>query len=330
MSPSSKSKAGDSDTHEHSSKCQMVTDDSPPMYGAAVMPPRGPSQLSSAPQTLYNLGEQLGDPSWSPSPSMPDPFVDENKSQKQGKGTGCGSSKPNRSHSATLSNSYFNATNDVPQITIENELATAIAESQFDEMMASFIRGEHKTFTPIATRMNTPVHTSSLCDELSSSPNSRPFNEQHRAVPVTTRDPPPPPPGSREPSDINIALSQSETPEPVEQAVVTVKQTPALIIRSKKEGLGLTRKSKALALANGGQNEDRRWSQEAPIMVGEAKRKWSGNSSTSSLLRDISNVAPVHKASRIGSKGDQISPHTREMPRKGADWAPQGELEQIH
>ena len=309
----------------------MVTDDSPLAYGAALMPPRKSSQLLSAPQTLYNLGEQLGDPSWSPSPPMSDPFVDENRLQRQGEETRPGSAKPDRSHSATHSSGYIDTANDVPQITIDGEFALAAAESQFDEMMASFIYDDDKTFTRGTTRTNTPAHTPDICDKLSTSPNSRPFslpNEQHRAVPVTMRDLPLLP-GTRESSDASITLGQSEPLETAEPAVVTVKQTPALIIRSKKEGLGLTRKSKALTLANRSDDEGRRWSQEAPTMVGEAKRKWSGNRSTSSLLRDISNLGPVHKASRIGSKGDPDGPHKTEMLTNGADWSPQGESERI-
>lgn len=330
-SPSSKLKGVDSETHEHSSKYQMGTDDTPPAYGSALMPLRKPSQLLSAPQTLYNLGEQLGDPSWSPSPPMSDPFVDENKLQRQGEEIRYGSAQPDRSLSATHSSVYIDTANDVTQITIDGEFAPATAESQFDEMMASFIDGDDKTFTRAATRTNTPMHTPDICDELSTSPNSRPFslpNEQHRAVPVTMQDLPLLL-GTREPSDASITLGQSRTVETAEPAVVTVKQTPALIIRSKKEGLGLTRKSKALTPANRGENEGGRWSREAPSIVGEAKRKWSGNRSTSSLLRDISNLGPVHKASRIGSKGDLNGPHKTEILRNGADRSPQGESEEF-
>lgn len=322
-SPSSKLKAGDPNTHDHSSTCRMHTDDSSQTCSAALMPPLASSQLFSSPPTLYNLGEQLGDPSWSPSPPMPDPFVDENKAQKQENESGYGSFKSDRSYSATFGDVHTDADNDVPQITIEGD---------FDELIEALIHDEDKTFNRVATRTPTPMPSPSISDKRSPSPNSRPLwlpNEQHRAVPVTTRDLPLLP-GSRESSDASIALGQSQTLEPAEPAVFTVKQSPALIIRSKKEGFGWTRKSKAPALTNGSRSEDVRWRQDAPNVVGEAKRKWSANRSTSSLLRDISNLGPVHKASRIDSKGDLSSPHKTEMLTNGADRSPHGESEIVH
>lgn len=335
ISPS-KLKAGDPDTHEHSLQCQVITDDSPPTHNAVMMAPlgtsqvfsapRGPSQLFSAPHTFYNPGQQLGDPSWSPSPPMSDPFVDDIRSQKQREETGYGSSEPDYSHSATPSNGHINATCNIPQIIIHGELTPATAESQFEEMIASFIHGGNENLTPVTTRVNTPARTLSLCTEFSVSPDPRTLsfpNGQPRAVPVTTRDPPPP--GSREPSDASMTWGQSETLEPIEKPVVKVKRNPALIIRSKKEGLGSARKSTAPTLADGDEKEDWRWSQETSNVVSEAKRKRSGTYSTSTLLRENSSSSP-HKVSRISSKGDLHGPGVTEIMIKGVDRAPLGEL----
>lgn len=309
----------------------MATDGIAPTYSAAALGPREPSPLFFAPQTLYNPGQQLSDPSWSPSAPMFDPFVEEDKLPKERKATAHGSSNPDVSPSANLSNGHINATYDMPHITIDGELAAATAESQFDEMMASFIRGEDKNFALDAMRTDTPIRTPSLGTEFSTSSSSRPFSipaEQPRAVSVTTRDPPPP--GSRESSAASIALGQSETLESAEQDFVIVRQIPSKIIRSKKEGLGLARKSKRPTLGNRGKHEDEIWSQETLSTVGEAKRKWAGNYPMSTLLKDISNYSPpAHNASRASIKGDSNELHVTKMLKMSAD-VPQGELKEIH
>ena len=340
MSPPYNRKAGYPVTHVQPSKCQMVADDSTPTYNAAAMASQGPSQPFSAPRAVHNLEQQLGDPSWSPSSPMPDPFIDEKTSHEQSEGTGYGSPQHDWSHSATVGNGRIDATNDVPQITVDNEIAPATAESHFDDLMASLIRGEEKTFAAVATGMDTPVHTPSLCSNFSTSPNAKPIsfpNEQPRAVPVTICDLPPS--GSRESSDVNMALGESERLEPEDEyPVFIVTQTPALIIRSKKEGLGLTRKSPTRKWGNGsknengiwakrGKDEDRRWGQETSRMVGEGKRKQPGNYATSTLLKDISNWSPVYKASRISRKGDPNGARMTEMLKNGADRMPPSESE---
>ena len=322
-SPSSKLKAGHPHTHDHHSECRVNIDDSRHTLSAALIPQSGSPQLSSAPQALDNPGKQLGDPSWSPSPPISDPFIDEKKCETQGEEGVDGSLEPDRSGSRTFSDFIINALKEVPSITIDGEV-----DAEYDTFLNLCVHGEDDNFTAESTRTNTPVQTPSICDKPSPSPSSRQFslpNEQHRAVPVTTRDLPLLP-RSREPSDTSsIPLGQLETLQLAEPTnVVTVKQTPALIIRSKKEGLGLTRKSKSPALTNESKNEDGRWRQEALKMVGEAKRKWSANRSTSSLLRDISNLGPVHKAARIGSKSDLNLPLKTEMLTTGADRSPHG------
>lgn len=296
-------------------------------FGATLIPPSGSSQLSSAPQALYNPGEQLGDPSWSPSPLMSDPFIDEKKSETQGEESVVRSLEPDRYYSATFSDVFINALKEIPLITIDREY-----NEEIDDPMDSVVHGEDNILTTVATRMKTPVLTPSFCDKLFPSPDSKPFslpNEQHRAVPVTTCDLPPLS-GSRESSDTSIPVGQLETLELAEPAGFTVKQTPTLIIRSKKEGLGLTRKSKSPALTHGGKNEDGEWRKEDPNVAGEAKRKWSANRSASSLLRDISNLGPVHKVARIGSKSDLNLLHQTDMLKNGSNQSLHGESEITH
>ena len=350
-----KQKAGEQDSHGHSPHSQVVPNDSPPTHhadkvaplrilrassGSLEIPqvfsaPLGSSRTSSASHSLGNFAPQLSDPSWSPLPPMPDPFIDDSKSQSRRTQARYGSSEdhsmPDYSRSITPSSEHVDAPYDVPHITIHGEPATpATAESQFEEMMASFLDGEDGVPTPVDTKDYGAVRRPNLLTESIASTGPRTFSfpdGQLRAVPVSIRDPPPP--RSREHSDVSMGSGHSECSEPTQQPAGTVKRNPALIIQSRKEGLVSARKSATSALAKGDKKEDRKWSQESSLVAMETSRKRAAPYSKSTVLRENSSSTPTRKLSGMGGKGDILGADVTEITLNEPNRPPLGEINNV-
>lgn len=298
--------------------------------------PPGPFQPGSTPQALRNPGPLLGDPFWSPSSPMSDPFLNDSKSQEQKIQTEHGSSgdmfMPVCSRSLAPGNNHGIASSDTRQITFHGELAPVKAQSYFDDMMGLLINDGEEAFALVNMSVDSTAHTPELCPESSGSADPSVFSfsdEQPRTVPVTTRDPPP---SERcETSDVSIHSGLPENLESIEPSVKKVKRNPALIIRSKKEGRASARKSAVPAPADGCEKEGRKWSQGTPIVDSEIKRKRPGRRPALTPFKELSSSSPTRKLSQNGRKEDL---HGRDVTEKvlndGADRAPLTELSVTH
>lgn len=345
-SPPSKLQTGDEDSRRHSSQGQSTSNDSPPMLNAENMPPLrisqvfsgplGVSQVFSAPlgssqsfgssHALCNPGSQLGDPAWSPSPLMLDAFADDGKSQTQERRTAYEGSEDQSmvdfSRSMTPSSEHLDADYNNSKLSFHDESTHAIAESQFEEMMATFVKEESRTFVRADGRS-----TSAALTDIFASTGSGPFSfpdEQRRAVPVTTRDPPPP--GSREHSDISMSSGSSETLALTRRPLRKVKRNPALIIRSKKEGMASAHKGMSSTLTDGVNKENHKCGQENPVVVSDGSRKVSALHSRSTPQREVSNSTPTRKTSRMRSDVIADGLDATEFATNGTDRAPLGEI----
>ena len=354
--PPPKPDAGDPDAQRHSPQKQVVIDDSPsphrvgsmaPLGASKAYPrlsktprlfsaPPGPFRPGSTPQALRNPGPLLGDPFWSPSSPMRDPFLDDSKSQEQRIRTEHGSSgdmfMPVCSRSFAPANNHGIASSDIPQITFHGELAPVKAQSYFDDMMGLLINDGEEALALVNMSVDSAAHTPELCPESSGSADPRVFSfsdEQPRTVPVTTRDPPPS--ESCETSDVSMNSGLPENLESIEPSVKKVKRNPALIIRSKKEGRASARKSAAPAPSDGCEKEGRKWSQGTPIVDSEIKRKRPGRPPALTLFKEISSSSPTRKLSRNGRKEDlQGHDVTEKVLNDGADRALLTELSVRH
>ncbi len=323
-----KIETGNSDAHGHS---PTIGRRSPNAVGMA---PPGSSPSFPGPEPLFPPGPQLGDPYWSPLPPMPDPFVDDSKCGKQIKWPGYGCSEdqsmPDYSRATTPSSNHHYANIRHPEIIIHSDLAHATAESQFEEWMASVTNSEDDTSAPAVPGVDSAAETPTFFPKSSASPEPTDFScphGQHRAVPVTTRDPPP---ASRDPSGEMMNPGRSETIEPGEPRVGKVKSKPAAYIRSKKEGQASSQKITLFESADEGAKENGKWSQGKSIVSSDGKRKRSVAYPTSTLLSENTSSSPTRKVSRIKGRGDLPGSDGTERKRDSAGRAPLGALNNIH
>lgn len=301
---------GHSGAHGYFPSFRDIPNDNLHIHSATAMAPLGNSHTLSAQPALGISGQPLNDIIWRPlSPLfMPDPSLDDNMDQKPVLSTKYESfddlAVPHHFSSPSTTTTTQNVANhNYSEVPVSWQLTPTTR--RFEEWMASFPHDEDEAFALADMGITNPADTPPLHqqifapDELGAGLY---HHEQPRAVPVTTRDPPPP--GIREPSDVSMSWGQSETLEPTGTPVGMVKRKPTLKIRSKKEGVALSRKKRVVEAAAGAETVEKKESQEGPIDRREGKRKRSKALTALPPMNANENgsLSPTRKVSRVDGK----------------------------
>ncbi|KAL8892657.1 MAG: hypothetical protein Q9215_000406 [Flavoplaca cf. flavocitrina] len=309
---------------------------------------------SVAPELLMNVSMPpparrsvlLNDCSWAPNPQMQDPFVDKHRHQASREwGTRVSTSDdsmPDYSQSITPRSTRDHSLQEM-QSTQGGPFLQH--DSQLEELLSSFSPANpNGTQAPPTTRVSSASNSPPAAYRAIGGPHLRtgPLQGQPRSVSMTTREAPPR--STREMSDVSMKSRFSDKSNVSEQQAAErehghsrVRRTPAIEVKSRKEGQGSESDLLALPSRQTGTVKRRQKSatnegEEMSASTSDIKRKREGVNSISKLPSEPSEgneSSPSRKISKtvcMNSSGGAVARATRE---EDAPRAPLSLLENV-
>lgn len=297
------------------------------------------------PMELQSHEPQTKDPYWSPTPPLPDPFVDNEKQLISKKRIGRLSSEDqlmlDYSRSITPASSRNLSSHTAGPNTTKG--SPPPEESQFEELMAAFSPHEDtigRAFTSAHTRAGNKVSSPPTQPNSSTTPETRISScsyVQNRSASVTTQELLP----------ILSRRSPNESPAPYSTEFVAISKGPSEPntnmtedIKERMEGRtsylefsSIVHNASSMRPNNSHERNDDGDSQERSISASDAKRK-RGNRilCTQSAIRNEAHASPSpsRKFSKIESKSGYDSDNRDDIPPSQEARSPLAMLENVH